>query len=88
MTTLFGLPEGHAGEAVPPYGFVTSTLAQLRATQRQQNALERLGWRALLASLGMLAVVATLTFGMNFESRSDLDPGITNIIDIGNVPLS
>ncbi len=77
-----------AGAAEVPYGFATNTLARLRATNRQQRELERLGWRALLASLCTLFVVASLTVGMQLEHRTDLDPGISNIIEIGNVPIS
>jgi hypothetical protein len=76
------------GEATPPFGFVTSTLAQMRAARRQQAELEKIGWRALLASLGTLMAVLTLTVGMHLQDRNDLDPGVSNIIEIQNVSVS
>ena len=50
-----------SGQGEPPYGFVTGTLARLRAETRQQEELERIGWRALLASLAALLVAATVS---------------------------
>ncbi len=75
------------GEAIPPYGFLTSTISQMRSA-RQQKELERIGWRAVFASLGTLAVVVTFTFGMHLQDRNDLDPGVSNIIEINNVSVS
>jgi hypothetical protein len=77
-----------AGEATPPFGFVTSTLGQLRAAKQQQAELEKMGWRAILASLVTLMAVVTLTVGMHFQDRNDLDPGVNTIIEIQNVAVS
>lgn len=77
-----------AGEATPPYGFVTNTLSQVRSARQQQAELEKIGWRALLASLVTLVAVATFTVGMHLQDRNDLDPGVSNIIEIQNVSVS
>jgi anti-sigma-K factor RskA len=76
-----------AGEASAPYGFITSTLTRMRAA-RQQAEFERVGWRALFASLATLVAVVTLTVGMHMQDRNDLDPGVSNIIEIQNVSVS
>jgi len=78
-----------AGEASAPYGFVTGTLAQLRAEKRQQEEMERIGWRALLASMAALAVAAAVTLSVNLTDPSmDFDPGVRSLVQIENVPVS
>ena len=77
-----------AGETTPPYGFVTSTLARLKAEKREREQLDLIGWRALLASLTALAAVVTITVGLQLQDRNDLDPGVRSIIEVANVPLS
>ena len=79
-----------AGEGAPPFGFVTSTLAQMRAARNQQRELERVGWRALWASVATVALVAVLTVGLQWQNQGqgDLYPGMRNIIEVGNVPVS
>jgi hypothetical protein len=78
-----------AGEAVPPYGFVTSALAQLRAENRQQEELERIGWRALLASLAALAILATVTVSLNSRDQGgDFDPGVRSFVQMENIQFS
>jgi hypothetical protein len=77
-----------AGETTPPYGFITGTMAQLRTEKRQEEELERIGWRALLASLATLMAIATLTAGLHLRDRNDLEPGVKSIIEVENVPVS
>jgi hypothetical protein len=78
-----------AGEAEPPYGFVTGTLARLRAESGQQEEFERIGWRALLASLAALAVAATVTLSVNFRDRGgDFEPGVNSVVQVENIQLS
>jgi hypothetical protein len=77
-----------AGEDAPPYGFVTSTLGRLRVEKRQQEEIERTGWRALLASLVALAAVVTLTVGLQLQDGNDFDPGVKSIIETENVSVS
>ncbi len=78
-----------AAEPTPPYGFVTNTLAALRAESRHQREVERIGWRALLASLGALvtAVALTVTINLNRDS-SDFDPGVRSLVQVDNLPYS
>ena len=78
-----------AGETSPPYGFVTATLAKLRAEKRQQEEIERIGWRALLASMAALAVAAAVTLSVNGTDPSvDFDPGVRSLVQIENVQVS
>ncbi|HEV3271600.1 MAG TPA: hypothetical protein VGZ93_05405 [Candidatus Methylacidiphilales bacterium] len=78
-----------AGDAEPPYGFVTATLARLRAENRQQEEFERIGWRALLASLGALAVAATVTLSVNLHDRGgDFEPGVNGAVQMESIQLS
>ncbi|MCE0524048.1 MAG: hypothetical protein LV480_14165 [Methylacidiphilales bacterium] len=78
-----------AGEAALPYGFVTSTLARLRAETSQQEEIERIGWRALLASLAALTIAATVTLSVNLRDQGgDFDPGVKSLVQVDNMPLS
>jgi anti-sigma-K factor RskA len=77
------------GEAEAPYGFVTATLARLRAEKRQQEDVERIGWRALLASLAALVVAATVTLSVNFSDRGgDFEPGVKSLVQMENIQVS
>jgi len=78
-----------AGEATPPYGFITGTLAQLRAEKRQQEELERIGWRALLTSLAALVVAVAVTLSVNFRDRGgDFEPGVRSLVQMENIQVS
>ena len=78
-----------AGEAAPPYGFVTGTLARLRAENRQQEELERIGWRALLASLAALMIAATVTLSISYTHRGgDFEPGVRSLVQMENIQVS
>ena len=78
-----------AGEAAPPYGFVTATLARLGTEQGQQEEAERIGWRALLASFAALIIATAVTLTVNFSSRSsDFEPGVRSFVQMENIPLS
>ena len=77
------------GEAEPPYGFVTGMLARLKAQKGEQEELERIGWRALLASLGVLVMAATVALSVNSRDRSgDFEPGVRSLIQIENLQVS
>jgi len=76
------------GEAEPPYGFITGTLARLRTEKRQQEELERIGWRALLASLAALVIAATVTLSVNFRDREgDFEPGVRSLVQMENIQV-
>jgi hypothetical protein len=78
-----------AAEPVPPYGFVTSTLAALRAERTQQREFERIGLRALWAALAALGVAATVTLTINLHQDSpDFDPGVRSLVQVDNLPYS
>ena len=77
------------GETTPPYGFVTASLGRLRAESGQQEELERIGWRALLASLVALVIAAAVTFSVTFgDSSSDFEPGVKGLVQMENIQVS
>jgi hypothetical protein len=71
-----------AGETEVPYGFVTRTMARLRDARREREQLERISLRAIFASLAMLALVATVTAGMEFSRGRDVDPGMRSLLHV------
>jgi len=77
-----------AGEAAPPYGFATSTLARLRAETGERELLERIGLRALFASVAVLVAVAVFSVRLQPQSASDLDPGMKSVVQVDNIPIS
>jgi hypothetical protein len=78
-----------AGETITPYGFVTSTLSRMKAEQGQVAEIERIGWRALLASLAALAIAATVAVTLDLKSQStDFEPGVRGLIQMENVSVS
>jgi hypothetical protein len=78
-----------AGDAEPPYGMITSTLARLKAGKQQQEDVERIGWRALLASLAALAVAATVTLSVSYLNQGvDFEPGVRGVVQMENIQVS
>ena len=79
-----------AGDDAMPYGFMTSTLAQLRQERQQERQLGRLCWRAIFASLAVLAVSAGVTAGVHkhMNRGDDLDPTMRGLIEVENVQAS
>ncbi len=77
------------GEATPPYGFITGTMAKIREGRQQQEA-ERIGWRALVASFVTLVGAAVVAVTVNFSQQSgyDLEPGMRSIVQVENIQLS
>ena len=75
-------------DEAPPYGFTTRILAQLGAETRQRELMERIGLRALLASMTILMVTAAFALGLNHGERSDFEPGLSGILQAADVPLS
>lgn len=77
------------GEATPPYGFMTSTMARLNAETLMLAECERIGWRALLASFAALVVAAAVTLTVNFNDKGgDFEPGIQGSIQMENIQVS
>ena len=85
---LAGSSSTFTGETTPPYGFVTSLTARLRAEKGEQEELERIGWRALLASVGVLAIAAAITLGLNMTDTNDFDPGVRGLVQVENIQVS
>ncbi len=78
-----------AGETTPPYGFTTAMLAQLRAESRQQQEIERIGWRALLASMAALVLAVSVTVGLSYENPgNDFDPGVRSLVQMEKIQVS
>jgi hypothetical protein len=78
-----------AGDTEPPYGMVTSTLARIAAEKRQQQDFERIGWRALLASLAALAVAATVTLSVSsLNPGNEFEPGVRSMVQAENFQVS
>jgi hypothetical protein len=75
-------------EVTPPYGFITAAMGKLRSEQRQQQEIERIGWRALLASLAALIIAATVTFSTYQDPSSDFEPGVKGLVQMENIPVS
>jgi hypothetical protein len=78
-----------AGEATPPYGLVTSALGRLKAENQQVAEIERIGGRALLASLCALVVAAVLAVSVTPKDQSgDLEPGVKSLVQVENISVS
>lgn len=77
-----------AAESSPPYGLLTSTLARLSSARCQQLELERLGCRALFASLALLVAVVGFTVGLQLQEPGDLEPGVRNLAEVENIALN
>jgi len=77
------------GDETPPYGFVTSTLARLRAERHLQEEFERIGWRALLASFAALVIAVGVTFSLNGgDKNGDFEPGVNGLVQMENIQVS
>src|SRR5260221_5786432 len=77
-----------AGDAAPPYGFVTGTLARLRAERGEMDLFEKIGLRALFASLAMLVTIGGLTIGIQLQGRLDSDPSLKSIVQAEDIPIA
>ena len=78
-----------AGEPSAPYGFATSLMSRLRLERRQVEDLERIGWRAVLASLGALAVAAAITVTVDLRNPNpDFDPGVRSLVQMDKIQFS
>ena len=77
-----------AGETEPPYGFTTRILAAARDEKRQEKAMERVGLRALFASLAVVTLTAVVTIGWQMQDSRDLDPGVKSLALVENFQVS
>ena len=76
------------GDAEPPYGLATRVMAGVREEKRQQDALERIGLRAIFASLAVVACTAVLTIGFQMGDSEDLDPGVKSLALVEKLQVS
>jgi len=77
-----------AGEEAPPFGFLTSTLARLKAEKRERDLLELIGLRALFTALAVFVAVSGLTIGIQLQHRIDFDPSLKGIIQAEDIPIA
>jgi hypothetical protein len=76
-------------ERTLPFGFATATLARLRSEGRQQEEMERIGWRALLASMAALVLAASVTLTLSYhDSSNEFDPGVPSLVQMANIQVS
>jgi hypothetical protein len=80
-------PAYAAPDDAPPLGFTTRVAARLRAQDREREQLEKIGWRALLASLAILLLTAGVALGLS-ERPGDLEPGLSGLLQGATEPLS
>jgi hypothetical protein len=79
----------YAGDESVPYGFTTRFLADWRAGgSRQCELVERIGFRALLASLSLLLLAAAAHFSVRYLNHTDLEPGLRGFVQVENVQVS
>ncbi len=76
------------GDDAPPFGFATRMLARLRDESRQREAVERVGFRALFVSIAVLAVTTGALVAFDSLDRGDLEPGVSSLVQVDNVPVS
>jgi hypothetical protein len=74
------------GEPTPPYGLTTRILAAVRDQQQEVAIWERVGRRAILASLAAVVGIALLTFVRH--DSDDLDPAVKSVALVENVQVS
>lgn len=76
-----------AGPAEPPYGLATRVLAAARDRQRRQEVVERIGLRAIFASLALVAITGVLTLSLHPAGDGD-DPAVRSMALVENVQVS
>jgi hypothetical protein len=82
-------PAYAAADDAPPYGFTTRVLAQLGSEQRQQKSMERIGLRAIFASLAILVLTGVVALGLNHSrNNGDLEPGLGRFVQAADMSLS
>jgi len=76
------------GDNALPFGFLTSTLARLKEEKRDRDLLERIGMRALFASMAILITVIGVSVGVQLQNRFDFDPAVQSLLQADDVPIS
>jgi len=76
------------GESELPFGFLTSTLARIKAQNREREIFERIGIRSLFAAVAILAIVAGVSIGVQLRNPTDFDPALKSLLQANDVPIS
>jgi len=76
------------GDDTPAFGFVTSTLARLKAEKGERDMFERIGLRALFASLVVLVGVVGFSAGLQLQERLDLEPSVNSLAQAEDIPIA
>jgi len=75
-----------AVEAVPPFGLATRVLAAVREQQEQVAVWDRVGRRAIFASLAAVLAIAALTVAR--QAHDDDDPSVKSLALVENIQVS
>jgi uncharacterized membrane protein len=75
-----------AGAMTPPLGLAARVLAQTRDARVQEAAWERVGLRAILASLAAVGVLAAVT--LSSWHRDDVDVPVRGLAAIEDMQVS
>ena len=74
--------------AEPPFGLATAVLARLREEELSLALAERIGLRAIFASMGALVLVFIFAITAHHGQQNDFEPGLRSLVQVENVPLS
>ncbi len=74
------------GDLTPPLGLATRVLAGVRATRVQEAAWERIGLRAIFASLVAVMVLTVVTFAK--VGHDDADAPVRSLAQLENIQVS
>ncbi len=76
-----------AAETTPPFGLATRVLAGVRDERQQVATWDRVGRRAIWASLTAVLIMGAVTMARH-ERHDDVDPTVRNLALVENVPVS
>ena len=74
------------GDTTPPLGLATRVLAGVRETRGREAAGERIGLRAIFASLAAVVVMTVVTFAK--VGHDDTDAPVRSLAQLENVQVS
>jgi hypothetical protein len=77
-----------AGETALPFGFVTQTLARVKAESKEREIFERIGLRSLFAAMAILVAVVGVSIGVQLQNHFDFDPAVKSLLQADDVPLA
>jgi hypothetical protein len=77
-----------AAETTPPFGLTTRVLAAVREERQQAAAGDRVGRRAIWASLIAVLVLGAVTVARHQPRQDDVDLPVRNLALVENVQVS